>query len=128
MNHGDMMPTDKALYRYYRDLKEFSVDILYLNIADYLSAKGPQINDIEDWTKHCKLIEYIFTHELSSSLGINKLTSLLDGHMIIRELGIEQGPAVGRILDLIHEAQVTGEIKDVEDAMTLARTLVDRNP
>lgn len=125
MSHGDTMPTDKAIYRYYRDLKEFSVDILYLNVADYLAAKGPQINDIEDWTRHCELIGHIFTHKLSESIGVSKLDRLVDGHMVIKELGIEQGPIVGHILESIHEAQAAGEVKDVKDAMALARVLVN---
>ena len=35
------LPTARAIYRYYRDLKDVAVDTLYLCMADYLAARGP---------------------------------------------------------------------------------------
>ena len=36
------MPTARAVYRYFRDLGDAAIDTLYLNLADYLAARGPQ--------------------------------------------------------------------------------------
>ena len=34
------MPSNRALNRYYRDLNQVSIDTLYLNLSDYISARG----------------------------------------------------------------------------------------
>jgi hypothetical protein len=43
------------------------------------------------------------------------------GDDLIAELGIERGPEVGRLLELIEEAAFVGEVGSREDALALAR-------
>jgi poly(A) polymerase len=51
------MPTSRAVYRYYRDVGDVAVDTLYLCMADYLAARGPDI-DLEDWARHCERMQF----------------------------------------------------------------------
>jgi len=46
---------------------------------------------------------------------------LVDGNELMTVLGIEPGPEVGRLLDLLEEAQAAGEIATAEEALALAR-------
>ena len=43
MSYNLDLPTPRAIYRYYRDLEDVAIDTLYLAMADYLAAKGPEI-------------------------------------------------------------------------------------
>ena len=49
------------------------------------------------------------------------------GHELARELGIEPGPELGRLLAQLQEAAYAGEATDRDQALELARRLRD-NP
>ncbi|MDA0988363.1 MAG: HD domain-containing protein [Chloroflexi bacterium] len=123
MSHGDDMPTPRATYRYFRDLGEAAIDTLYLNMADYLAAKGPSI-ETDDWQGHCRLIDHILHRGLDQEGMPQKMPRLVDGHMLMKALGLPPGAQVGRLLEAIQEALGAGEITTQEEALHLARRLV----
>ncbi|HSM72790.1 MAG TPA: hypothetical protein VK851_14695, partial [Anaerolineales bacterium] len=45
---------------------------------------------------------------------------LLDGNDLLKELSLEPGPIVGRLLESIREAQATGRISTREEAVLFA--------
>ena len=51
---------------------------------------------------------------------------LIDGRDIL-ELGVEEGPEVGRILDEVYEQILAGRIESREEALKLARDLVEKS-
>lgn len=123
MSHGDNMPSPRATYRYFRDLGEAAIDTLYLNMADYLAAKGPSI-ETDDWQGHCRLIDHILHRGLDQEGLPQKMPRLVDGHMLMEVLGLPPGAQVGRVLEAIQEAHGAGEITTREEALHLARRLV----
>ncbi len=127
MRQGVELPTQRAVYRFFRDLDSAAVDTLYLNLADYLSAKGPRVVDLDDWRGHCALIGHILHRGLGGSEGPQKAPRLVDGHALMEALGLPPGPALGRLLDAIEEAHGAGEVSTREEALALARGLLD-NP
>jgi len=115
----DELPTNRALNRYYRDLNQFSIDTLYLNLADYLSARGEMLNE-KEWEKHCKLIKHILNHfKISKEEKI--LPKLVSGYDIMNVLSIQSGPIIGVILKRIEEAQLNEDIKTREDALNIIK-------
>ena len=46
---------------------------------------------------------------------------LLDGNDLMRELKLQPGPLIGRLLEAVREAQAVGEVFTREQAMELAR-------
>jgi len=126
MSSINMMPTDRAIYRYYRDLGDYAIDTLYLNLADYLSAKGPNKVEESDWSRHCSLIGYILDHKSNRTSTNNQYKSLINGNMIIEEFDIEPGPVIGYVLDLVYEEQMSGNIKDVKSALVLAGEILSK--
>ncbi|MBI2855635.1 MAG: HD domain-containing protein [Chloroflexi bacterium] len=124
MNQGVDMPTRRATYRYFRDVADAAIDTLYLNLADYLSAKGPVVEDLEDWRGHCDLIGHILHQGLQKEGTPQSIPRLVDGHTLMQALGLFPGPDVGRLLDAIHEAQGSGEVITREEALDLARRLL----
>ncbi len=116
------MPTRRALFRYARDLGEIAIDTLFLNLGDYLAAKGPVIEDISDWTSHCELIgDILFRGLLETDLPIYPHTRLIDGNDIMDFIKLPPGRVIGRILRVIDEAYGSGEINSKEEALELAR-------
>ena len=126
MSSSTNKPSDRAIYRYYRDLGECAVDTLYLNLADYLSAKKATKIEKDDWVRHCDLIKYIFEHRLNRKPDNSEDKRLLNGDLIIQEFHIQPGPIIGYVLDLVYEEQISGNIKDVESALAFARDILSR--
>ena len=130
MAQKDDMPTGRALYRYYRDAGDIALDTLYLNMADYLAARGPML-DLRDWTNHCSLIRYILEEGLPGEEGrrkesVQSLPKLVDGYDIIDRFALAPGPRIGKLLETVREAQASGEISTKEQALELVRARLER--
>jgi len=112
--------TDRAVYRFYRDLGDSAVGLLIVSLADhftYLSSRARlSRKDAVYKTIHKMLSGYFKRRENVEP------PRLLDGHALMRALRLKPGPEVGRLLGLIREGQAAGEIKTVADALRLART------
>ena len=124
------MPTKRALYRYYRDVGDVAPDTLYLNTADYLSARGLALKR-EDWTKYCSLIRYILEEGCNEESGrsqhsVKSLPKLVDGYDIIDRFALAPGPTIGILLEEVREAQANGEVNTREQALALVRTSLER--
>lgn len=120
---GDM-PTPRALYRYYRDAGDTAVDTLYLNIADYLAARGPAL-ERGDWASHCELIRHIL-EEGRRQKAPETLSRLVNGYDIMKEFSLAPGPAVGRLLAMAHEAQACGDVTTRAQALALVGRGLER--
>ena len=125
MSHGHELPTPRAIYRYYRDLKDVAIDTLYLAIADYLAAKGPEVMP-DDWSRHARMVAHILQTG-SEQKTLNKPNRLITGKDLIREFQLIPGPQIGHLLDKIYESQAAGEIKTPEDALSLAAQYLSNN-
>ena len=118
MRQGAEMPTPRAVYRYFRDLGDVAVDTLYLSMADYLAAKGPELS-LERWAGHARMIGHILQGSAPVP-GPAQPQRLVDGGQLMRYLNLSPGPQVGRLLELIAEAQAVGEISTQAEALALA--------
>lgn len=114
-------PTRRALYRYFRDTGDAAVDVLLLTLADHYAARGPRLR-LVGWRNHVSYVNYILSRRhLDESLAAP--SRLVSGSDIMEALGVEPGPAVGRILSAIEEAQGAGEIGTRSEALALAKRL-----
>lgn len=115
--------TGRAAYRFFRDTGDAGVEVVLIALADHLAIWGPNLQP-ERWARRRAtaraLLDYFFTR----SQGAIALPPLLDGRDLMGELGLTEGPAVGRLLEAIREAQAAGEVTTREEALALARQLV----
>jgi poly(A) polymerase len=119
-------PSARAIYRYRRDLGDVSIDTLYLNMADYMAAKGPDMlrpgYDFSEWELYCGAVERLLDGDDGQNTRNNRLAAVLvNGRELMTALSLEPGPVLGELLELIEEARVTGEIESRTDALRLAR-------
>ena len=118
MRQGVDLPTGRAIYRYFRDLDDVAIDTLFLALADYLAAKGPELT-LDQLGEHARIIAHILesgTHQTASE----KIQRLVTGHDLMQELGLEPGPKIGVLLEKINEARAAGEVNTREEALALA--------
>ena len=113
------LPTSKAVYRYFRDVGDAAIDTLYLNMADYLAARGPQMSEGE-WAERCRIIGHILQEGLAPK-AVESASNLLDGHDLMRIFSLEPGPEIGVLLEMVREAQAGGEIASSDEAIQLVK-------
>ena len=116
MANGEL-PTQRAIYRYFRDTGEVGVDTLFLALADYLASRGP-LASMEEWRKHCQLIDYILAEHDKQQAKIEPV-GLIDGHDIMDKFDLAPGPLIGKLLAMVNEAHASGELRTREEALDL---------
>jgi poly(A) polymerase len=112
-------PTQRAIYRYFRDTGEAGIDILFLALADYLASRGP-LASMEEWRNHCQLINYILAEHDKQQAKILPV-KIIDGHDIMNNFDLAPGPLIGKLLAMVNEAHASGEISTREEALALVR-------
>jgi len=118
MANGEF-PSQRAIYRYFRDTGDAGIDILVLALADFLASRGPLVS-MEDWGKHCQLINYILAEHDNQQAKILPV-KLIDGHDIMDTFGLAPGPLVGKLLAMVNEAHASGELSTREEALASVR-------
>lgn len=119
----DRPATDRAVFRFFRDLGDCAIDTLYLNLADYLGARGPDL-DPEDWSQHCRRIAHILERGLARPP--DALPRLVTGHDLMQEFGLRPGPLFRVLLEAVREAQGAGEVSTRQEALDLVRRLLEQ--
>ncbi len=116
------MPSDRAVYRYFRDTGKCGLDIIFLNLADHLATRGPDI-DISDWQHHIELVKYLLEKYFEQENVVNP-PKIVDGYDIMKSFGLSPGSRIGELLEAVKEAQATGEITDREQALAYIKKLI----
>jgi len=115
----DGLPSQRAIYRYFRDCGDAGIDIIFLNLADFLAARGLNL-DIDEWQEHVQVVAYVLAQRFQEE---NRIVppKLVNGHDLINILGMSPGPEIGEALEMVCEARAAGEIVTREDALTYVR-------
>ncbi|MBI2830017.1 MAG: CCA tRNA nucleotidyltransferase [Chloroflexi bacterium] len=117
MSH-DGLPTRRAIYRFFRDTGEAAIEILFLSLADHLAARGPGLI-LPEWQEHVQVVEYMLQKRAEEK--VTPPPKLLDGNDLMEIFGMDPGPRIGELLELVREAQAAGEIASREEAINFAR-------
>ena len=110
----DALPTNRAIYRYFRDVRDADIDTLYLSLADHLATRGPALLP-DQWEYHTNLVAYVFKEHFKQKKTAP--LKLIDGNDLINIFGMKPGAKMGELLESIREAQATGELPNREEAL-----------
>ena len=125
MMQGVEQPTQRAIYRYFRDLKDVAIDTLYLCQADYLAAKGPEI-DPEAWASHARMITHVLLVGSQPQVS-GQIHRLINGNELMQHFNLDPGPGIGLMLERVEEARAAGEIATREEALALAAEFLSQH-
>lgn len=118
-------PTRRALYRFSRDLGEAMPAALALALVDAAAARGPSLTR-DGWMRQAAYMNSVLVRSQEEE-GIVRAPRLLSGRDIMDALGLPEGPEIGRLLELVREAQATGEVRDREEALARVRREAGRS-
>lgn len=120
---GDHEPSARAVYRFFRDVGDAGPELLLFGLADQRATYGPRLA-LDAWRAQCARTAWLLRDGLARRATYIAPAPLLDGHLLMAELGIPPGPTVGRLLEAVREAQAAGEVSDRAQALDLARRLL----
>ena len=110
----------RTVYRYLRRCEPVPVDVTVLSVADRLATRGDRSE--EAIAKHLELAGQMLGEALRWEADPPR--SPVRGDELARELGLEPGPELGRILAELEEASFAREIESRRDAIELARGML----
>ncbi|WP_376794988.1 HD domain-containing protein [Thermogemmatispora sp.] len=114
--------TPRALRRYFADLGAQGLHLALFSLADHLATYGPGYpsRPAGAWEAHLACVALLlrsYLYERERFLPARLLT----GHELIRRLGLQPGPLIGELLEVIAEARAEERIHSKEEALWLAR-------
>ena len=112
----------RDLYRYLAATEPVEVDVSLLSVADRLATRGHKAD--ESIARHVELARDVVGEALRWRAAGGAPRPMVRGDELARELGLEPGPEVGRILAELSEAQFAGEVRDRQEALAAARSLL----
>lgn len=111
--------TPRAIRRYFVDLGPTGILVALFSLADHLATLGPQPRT-QSWTRHLSVVRLLLTSYIREREKILP-PRLLKSDELMSRLKLQPGPLVGRVLEIIAEAQADGAIQSREEALLLAR-------
>jgi poly(A) polymerase len=117
-------PTERAIFRYFRDTGSDGLAVLLLSLADQRATKGPLISALSR-VRHEKTIKALISRLLKQK-NEKKLVRFLNGNELMRKFKLPASPLIGSMLVELEEAQAIGKIKNKKEALRLAAAIIKR--
>jgi tRNA nucleotidyltransferase/poly(A) polymerase len=111
--------TDRAIYRFFRDLGDNAVAMLIVSLADhftYLSDRVRRGRRDPVFRSIKRMLERYFLERKRVSPP-----KIIDGRRLMKALKLKEGPLIGELLEKIREAQAAGRVKTTEEALALVK-------
>ena len=114
----------RHVYRYMRTCEPVELEVTLLSVADRLATRGERTRQ-EAVDAHLALAREIAAEALEwRRRGAGDPP--VRGDELMRELGLDAGPRVGELLELLREAAWAGEVSSRSEALALARRAQER--
>jgi tRNA nucleotidyltransferase/poly(A) polymerase len=114
----------RAVYRFFRDTGSTGIDVLLHALADHLGTYRVAAED-ERWPEMVALAGRMLAgYWLDGGREVSP-PRLIDGADLLREFGLQPGPQIGELLELVREAQAAGEVESREEALALVGRAIE---
>lgn len=113
-----------SIYRFWKAAGESGVDAILLSLARYLAAHDSDLEQ-DIWLRQMERAQFLFHAYFVEYERYVAPPVLLNGDDLIAELALAPGKIIGELLNAIAEAQVSGAINTREQALDLARLIIN---
>lgn len=120
---GQAQVSHRAVYRFFRDTGEAGIEVLLHALADERAIFRPDAED-ERWPRLVALAARMMGDYWERGRERVAPRSLVDGRDLMEAFELQPGPHVGELLEVVREAQVSGEIETREEALELVRRVL----
>ena len=115
------LPSERSIFRYFRDTQEEAAGILLLSLADQRATRGP-LTTADDQKHHEDIVKSLIARYFDKRRE-KPFVRLIDGNDLIRRLHLKPSPLFAKILREVEEKQATEKIHTQEEALSLARKM-----
>lgn len=113
--------TERAKYRFFRDLGEVAIPMILVSLADRYSYLAPHQRG-KKLDRHEKISkELLGWHFNRESKKPTQEKQLLNGDILMKKFGLTPSPLIGEILRSVAEARALGEIQTPMEALEFAK-------
>lgn len=112
--------TRRMIYRFFHDIDQYGIDAVFLALASHLARTD--VSSDTEWQKLIETATRLLVAYYDHKAEIIDPPYLLSGHDLIACGLAAPGPQVGQMLDLLREAQASGEIHTRDEAIAYAQT------
>jgi tRNA nucleotidyltransferase/poly(A) polymerase len=120
-------PSRRAIYRFFRAAGDTGVELVLLGLADLRGGRGHTLTE-QAWSAWVSVARSLLENLWERPGEVVAPPRLLDGTALMRELTLEQGPVVGRLLEATREAQAVGEVSTRAEALGFAHLWMKDQP
>ncbi len=118
--------TPRAVYRFFRQTRGASVDVVLLSLADFLATHTPPPPQ-QEWDRRLDVARALLEAYFERPEEVLRPPALIRGDELAEALDLERGPLLGRLIEHIREAQASGEVVTRAQAIELARSALREN-
>jgi tRNA nucleotidyltransferase/poly(A) polymerase len=119
---GPPLPA-RSVYRFFRRVGQGVPEVALIGLADHLGQRvGAPAEGA--WVRRLETTRELWRAYWDERDRWINVEPVIRGDRLAEELGLEPGPAIGRALEAIAEAQAAGEVSTPEQALMLAREVV----
>jgi putative nucleotidyltransferase with HDIG domain len=119
-------PSRRAIFRFFRDSGDSGVEVVLLGLADTMGTHGRNLS-ADAWSAAVDVGGVLLENFWERPEDAVSPAPLVDGHQLMEELGLNEGPVVGALLAAIREAQAMGEVATREEALSFGRSWLKVN-
>lgn len=114
---------EKIYMRFIRKMGNEVMDIIFLAMADRLSARGIEITE-EIVEKNITGLQKLLDFYLNIKDNLKPLPKLVSGDEIMNLFNLKPSKELGNIIKSIQEAQLSGEVTTKEDAINFIKSIL----
>lgn len=119
------MPTNRAIYRYFRACGPAGVDVCLLTLADTLATYEASLPQ-DTWVRQLDVVRMLLEAWWENPQKVAP-PALLGGDELMQTFSLPPGKHIGQLLDELRESQAAGEIHTHEEALEFARLWIGKN-
>lgn len=114
---------ERAKVRFFRRLGPDAFGCLILAAADHKAKQN--LSKANEYNENfIQFIKSMILFSVERDAAGVRLPPLIRGREIMERFGLSPGPAIGRLLEKVHEARAAGEIADRKEALDLVGRLI----
>ncbi len=119
-----IIPTQRAVYRFFRDAEGEGAAVVFLSLSDWRATCGPQTSPIKRKAHEKIMLSLVDDYFLAKRK--KPLPKLINGHDIMRKFKLKPSSLIGEILLKVKEEQELGKISNKAEAYKLAKKRIGR--
>ncbi len=116
--------TRRAVYRFYKDLGDHGPACALTWWADRMATRGSK-SRLDQIDQQRAFVEELLGAYFFKAAEVVRPPRLVDGRRLMEAFGLPSGPLIGELLAAIEEAQAEGRVRTAEEALAVAKELLD---